>query len=105
MTTGICVLRPRGRLDSATGPAFDQEIGRSIAGGVNKLLLDMGELQYISSAGLRTVLHAVKQMKSLGGQLVLCSLNEQIKNVFEVSGFTRFLDISPSHEEAMARLS
>jgi anti-sigma B factor antagonist/stage II sporulation protein AA (anti-sigma F factor antagonist) len=105
MTNGICVLRPRGRLDSATGPAFDEEVGRTIAGGANKLLLDMGELQFISSAGLRTVLHAAKQMKSLGGQLVLCSLNEQIKEVFEVSGFTRFLDISSSHEEAVSKLS
>jgi anti-anti-sigma factor len=105
MTNGLCVLRPQGRLDSATGPVLNEDISRSIADGANKVLLDLGQLDYISSAGLRTVLHAAKQMKSLGGQLVLCSLNEQIKDVFEVSGFTRFLDISPSHEEAMARLS
>lgn len=101
----ICVLRPQGRIDSATGPALDDEITKSIASGAHRLLIDMENVDYISSAGLRVVLHAAKQTKSLGGHLVLCALNGQTREIFETSGFSRFLEISPSHEEAVSRLS
>jgi anti-anti-sigma factor len=101
----ISVLCPQGRLDNATGPALGSDISKSIAGGATKLLLDMAGISYISSAGLRVVLIAAKQMKSMGGHLVLCSLNSQTMEVFETSGFTRFIDISGSHDEAMTKLT
>jgi anti-anti-sigma factor len=83
---------------------FEEEVTKSITGGADKLLLDMAAIQYISSAGLRVVLHAAKQMQAKGGKLVLCSLNDQIKEVFEISGFSGILDIAPSHDEAVKRL-
>lgn len=103
--SAICVLRPQGRIDSATGPALDDEIAKSMASGANRLLLDMADVDYISSAGLRVVLQAAKQTKSVGGHLVLCALNEQTREIFDVSGFSRFLDISDSREEAEGRLA
>lgn len=103
--TAICILRPEGRIDSTTGPALDDEIAKSIASGADRLLLDMAAVDYISSAGLRVVLHAAKQIKSLGGQFVLCSLNDQTKDIFDISGFSRFLDIFHSRDEAVSRLS
>lgn len=105
MMTDISILRPQGRLDNATGPALGSEISKSIADGATRLLLDMADITYISSAGLRIVLIAAKQMKSLGGHLVLCSLNKQTMEIFETSGFTRFIDISTSHDEAMTKLA
>ncbi len=101
--TGVCVLRPQGRLDGMTGKMLDDEITKALGGGTNKLLLDMADLEYISSAGLRVMLHAAKQLKATGGQLVLCSLNEEVKEVFDISGFSGFLDISASRDEAMGR--
>jgi anti-anti-sigma factor len=103
--TAICILCPEGRIDGASGPTLDGEIAKSIASGADRLLLDMTAVEYISSAGLRVVLHAARQIKSLGGRLVLCSLNDQTKDVFEISGFSRFLDIFHSRDEAVSRLS
>jgi anti-anti-sigma factor len=100
----ICILQPKGRLDSATGPAFEADIAKQLAGGADKLLIDLAALDYISSAGLRIILSAAKQMKSRSGRLVLCSLNSQIREVFDISGFSSILDISPAREEAMNRL-
>jgi anti-anti-sigma factor len=105
MSGEVCVLRPEGRLDGATAPVFEGDLSKAIAGGANKLLLDMAGLNYISSAGLRIVLQAAKQMKSKGGRLALCSLKEQIKEVFDISGFSGLLDIAPTLEVAMMRLS
>jgi anti-anti-sigma factor len=105
MADDICEMRPQGRIDSATGPAFEKDVLRQIDDGQRRLLLDFAELQYISSAGLRIVLLAAKRMKAAGGKLALCSLNPQIAEVFEISGFSRILDIHPSRDAALATLS
>src|SRR5262249_6761564 len=100
----ISVLRPQGRLDNVTGVALDSQISKLIGDGANRLLLNMAEISYVSSAGLRVVLSAAKRMRSVGGQFWLCSLNEHTKEIFEVTGFSRFLNISDSQEDAMNRL-
>jgi anti-anti-sigma factor len=105
MTDDVCEVRPHGRIDSATGPAFERDVLQQIEGGHRRLLLDFVDLVYISSAGLRIVLLAAKRMKSAGGRLVLCSLNPQINEVFEISGFSRILDILPSRDAALSILS
>lgn len=105
MADDVCILQPQRRLDSSTGPLFEDDIAKAIAGNADKLLLDMAGLDYISSAGLRIVLHAAKQMKAKGGRLVLCSLNEQIHEVFEISGFSSILDICSDRDEALVRLT
>jgi anti-anti-sigma factor len=105
MADDICILSPHGRLDGTTSPAFERDVAKSIAAGTDKLLLDMAGLQYISSAGLRVVLHAAKQMKAKGGQLILCALSEQVREVFEISGFLGILTVSRTREEAMKRLA
>jgi anti-anti-sigma factor len=105
MAEDICVLCPQGRLDSGTGSAFEKDLLARIDGGARKLLLEFSQLQFISSAGLRVVLIAVKRMKASGGRMALCSLNRQIGEVFEISGFSSVPDIFPSHDDAVARLS
>jgi anti-anti-sigma factor len=105
MADDICVLCPQGRLDGTTGSAFEKDILNRIETGVRRLLLDFSQLQYISSAGLRIVLVAAKRMKASGGRMALCSLNRQIAEVFEISGFASILDIFPSRDDAATRLS
>ena len=104
MADDICEVRPAGRIDNVTGPAFERDVLQQIEGGQRRLLLDFADLVYISSAGLRIVLLA-KRMKSAGGRLVLCSLNPQIAEVFDISGFNRILDILPSRDAALSNLS
>jgi anti-anti-sigma factor len=105
MADDVCILQPAGRLDSGSGPQFEDRIAKAMAGDTDKLLLDLAGLEYISSAGLRIVLHTAKQMKAKGGRLVLCSLSDQIREVFDISGFSSILDICVSRDEAMARLT
>lgn len=105
MADDICEVKPQGRLDSVTGPAFEKDLLQQIEGGQRRLLLDFAELQYISSAGLRIVLLAAKKMKAVGGKLALCSLNPQIAEVFAISGFNNILDIHASRDSARSVLS
>ncbi|HLJ65178.1 MAG TPA: STAS domain-containing protein [Stellaceae bacterium] len=104
MSDGILAVRPQGRLDSLSGPAFEKELLAHIEGGCRQMVLDFSGLNYISSAGLRVVLVAAKRMKAAGGKLVLASLNAQIHEVFEISGFNRILEIEADYAAAAARL-
>ena len=58
-------------------------------------------LDYISSAGLRVLLAAAKQLKTTNGELRLCNLNEVVQEVFAISGFDMILPISESESEAL----
>jgi anti-anti-sigma factor len=100
------ILSPKGRLDSATAPAFEQEFLRASATGLSRLLIDFSELTYISSAGLRVVLKAAKRMQSEGGRVALCALGPQVAEVFDISGFSSLsiFSIHPARAAALAAL-
>ena len=104
MSDDLQVIRPQGRLDSASSPALERQALDVIDGGGRRLLLDFAALDYISSAGLRAALAVAKRMNAAGGKLALCSLNPQIAEVFEMSGVNTILDIHPTIESASARL-
>lgn len=80
-----------GRLDTTTAPNLEAELNSSLEG-IADLVLDMSELQYISSAGLRVLLSAQKTMNKQG-KMVIKNVNEEIKEVFEITGFVDILTI------------
>lgn len=75
-----------GRLDTTTAPQLEGEL-KTTLNGVNTLMMDFAELEYISSAGLRVLLSAQKIMNKQG-KMVIQHVNETILEVFEVTGFT-----------------
>jgi anti-sigma B factor antagonist len=98
------VFKLKGRLDSNTSTGFEQKLFESIDSGARKLIIDFEGLDYISSAGLRVILKATKNLKTSEGKLVLCAMQDYVKEVFEISGFDSFLPIEPSVEAAVHRL-
>ena len=80
-----------GRLDTTTAPELERELKASLEG-VTSLVLDMGGLEYISSAGLRVLLAAQKAMKNQG-KMKIKNVNETIMEIFEVTGFSDILTI------------
>lgn len=90
-TDAALTLALEGRLDTTTAPELEAEMKASLEG-VTALILDMRDLAYLSSAGLRVILAAQKQMNKQGG-MVVRNVNETIMEVFEVTGFTDILTI------------
>ena len=80
-----------GRLDTTTAPALDKTINEDIAGTKN-LVLNVKELEYISSAGLRVFLGAQKKMQKIGSMKVT-NVREEVMEVFEMTGFADILVI------------
>ena len=84
-------IRMEGRLDTTTSPVLESEMKTSLDG-VEKLVLDLKDLQYISSAGLRVLLSAQKTMNRQGSMIVR-NASADIKEIFDVTGFSDILTI------------
>ena len=80
-----------GRLDTTTAPQLEEELKAALPG-VTALTWDMASLAYLSSAGLRVLLAAQKQMNKQGSMKVI-NVNETIMDIFEVTGFVDVLTI------------
>lgn len=102
---GVLVVVPLGRIDSNTSGALEKRLLQHLAGGEKRLVVDLLGVEYISSAGLRVLLLAANKLRPLGGQLVLCSMGQSVREVFELAGFTAVFTIEASRELALARLA
>lgn len=89
---GESTILLKGRLDTTTAPELEEYLEKELQN-MTEVVLDMGELEYISSAGLRVLLMAQKVMNQKNGTLKLIHVNEMIQEVFEITGFTDILTI------------
>ena len=80
-----------GRLDTTTAPQLEAELKQSV-NGVETLIMDFADLEYLSSAGLRVILAAQKVMNKQG-EMIIRNVNETINEIFEVTGFIDILTI------------
>ena len=89
--TDVVTLTLAGRLDTATAPELETEVD-ACAGVVKDLVLDLKDLEYTSSAGLRVILKAQKMMNKQGS-MKLIHVNEDVMEVFDITGFLDILNI------------
>ncbi|MCX7816834.1 MAG: STAS domain-containing protein [Syntrophales bacterium] len=95
------VVSPIGRLDTISAPDFGRILDQVIAGGEKRIIVDFKNVEYISSAGLQSILAAAKKLETSGGQLDLASLKGSVLEVFEISGFTSIFKIYDSVDVAL----
>ncbi len=100
----ITILAFQGNLDSNTSPEAQKQIDAFLAGGGKKLVVDFSALDYISSAGLRVLLGAAKKLQPPAGGMRLFGLNETVREVFEISGFAKILQLRGTEAEAVEGL-
>ncbi len=100
----VLILEPAGRLDSLSCRAFETHLLAALdqSGAV---VVDGAALEYISSAGLRVLLVAAKHNRATGGRLALAALRENVREVFEISGFSAIFTIHSTVAEAIAALT
>lgn len=94
-----------GRLDSNTSQALEDALSAESVRTHPALLLDLGGLQYVSSAGLRVLLKAAKAARAAKTSLALSGLTPQVREVFDVSGFSSIFQIFPTAGEASKALA
>ena len=98
------VVAVKGRLDASSAPQFEKEISDLITGTMAHFVVDLGQLEYISSAGLRVILSIAKQLEKKGGKIFLANLTDQVQEVFEISGFSAIIPIHSSVDSALDQI-
>ena len=101
---GVSIFKLTGRLDSKTSPEFEKKVFDAIGKGSKNMIVDFEDLDYISSAGLRVILKATKDLKRSDGSFILCAMKDYVKEVFEISGFDTFLPIVSTKDEALQKM-
>jgi anti-sigma B factor antagonist len=100
----IVVLAVRGSLDATTSAALEKHVAALLEKNETRLIFDLEELSYISSAGLRVLVSTAKRLKASSGALALCGLCAQVRKVLDLTGFSSFLNIHPTREDSLAAL-
>ncbi|THB66329.1 MAG: anti-sigma factor antagonist [Desulfovibrio sp.] len=96
------VIKVTGRMDAVTAPEFEEKSGEIMEAGNTDFIVDFGSLEYISSAGLRSVLSVAKKLKAKQGGIRFCNLDGMVQEVFSVSGFSSMFPIFDTLEDALA---
>lgn len=103
----VDLLSLKGRLDAAAAPQFRQQIESLFEQGRYRVVLDMSELEYLASPGLRVLIEARKRARDWkitdleGGDVRIANLPPRIKEVFDLTGFTALFEIYPDVTEAV----
>jgi len=100
-TNDIKVVDLIGKLDTNTSPDAEKHLNGLLKEGVKKILVNLEKLDYISSAGLRVLLSTNKQLQNTSGLLRICNLNEVVKEIFDISGFSSIFNVFVTESEAL----
>jgi len=95
------VLNVSGRLDSTNASQLEKRISALIDRKTSRILIDCSQLGYVSSSGLRVFLMGLKKANAVQGKFYICSLQEPIREVFDISGFSGIFSIFNSQSEAL----
>ena len=98
------VVSVTGRIDAITAGEFEKGLSELMAGGDCTLVLNFNGLEYISSAGLRSILSTAKQLKAKEGKMLFAGLQGSVKDVFKISGFGSIFKIYDTEEEALRQI-
>jgi anti-sigma B factor antagonist len=101
---GITTIALDGDLDGASAPAAQQQIMAHATEGA-RVLLDMSNVPYMSSAGVRMLLSTYRQLSSNGGKIVLVGLAEEVQDTLSVTGFLNFFQVADALEAGRAALA
>lgn len=105
LDNGVQQVTLKGRLDSVTSSGLEKSLQPLFEATGTRTLVDFSGLSYVSSAGLRVILMAAKRAKQSQGKLVLCGLLPHVREVFEISGFLKILDVVDDRAAALAHLN
>ena len=99
---GTLIAKAQGRVDGANAQEFQSTLAKAIDPSDRAVILDLEQISYISSAGLRVILLTAKALHRQDAELAVCSLSDPIREVFKISGFDKIITVRASRAEAIA---
>jgi anti-anti-sigma factor len=101
----VTIVEVKGRIDSSTAKAFGDQLMNLLRDGRQRMVVDLKNLVYISSAGFRALVLAGQLAEQKNGTLALCSLSTEVQRLFDLGAFTDLFIIYPSREDGVTQLS
>lgn len=98
--SGAVVVRPRGRLTFGVAPELRNQLRGLIAGGRNRLVVDLGEVQSTDSSGIAVLIDGLKTARRAGGDLRISGANDKVRAAIELTNLNQVLKSYPTAEEA-----
>jgi anti-anti-sigma factor len=99
--SGVVVVSPQGRIDSTTFSILERHLQTVAAAGHTRVVVDFTGVDYISSAGLRVMLALAKRARDQKGRVALFGLNDGVRQVFDLAGFTSLFTVAPTRSDAL----
>ncbi len=102
---GVAVVQPVGFINAHTVRQFESALEGLVSAGKYTILLDCQSLNYISSAGLGAIMGLIETVRDNGGDILLCSLQENVYAIFDTLGFTQLYRVFSCEDEARRALA
>jgi len=99
--TDIGIINLHGFLDAHTAPLFEESIQRYIENKTYKIIVNLNELNYISSAGLGVFMSFIEEIRENNGDLRLCELSQKVFTIFDLLGFPLLFQIFDNEQKAI----
>ena len=99
MSPIVKVVQPSGMLDSVSGNQLHHDISDIVAAGADIVLIDLQDVKFMDSSGLGALVSAIKMVRSIGAKFFVCSINEQVRILFELTGMDRVIEKFADRDE------
>ncbi|MHC4946667.1 MAG: STAS domain-containing protein [Planctomycetota bacterium] len=96
------IVRPQGEIDLSRSPSLRHHLDQAQDRGPGKLIVDLGEVPYMDSSGVATLVEAMQVARRRGSRLILCGMQERVKSIFEIARLDMVFTIVESMEDALA---
>jgi anti-anti-sigma factor len=104
LEAAFMIIHVKGELDSNTSGELDNTLKQLLDKGSRQFILELSEMDYVSSVGLRVFLAHLKKLKSDQGRMVLAGLNAEVQEIFDMAGFSSLFEITSDLEAARSVL-
>ena len=101
----ITVFLPEGRIDTQAAAEMDEALQSAVSAGSHNLVVDMSEVEFISSVGLRALAAVLGRCREEGGDMKIAGLNERVNRVFRIIGFDDLMSLHDTPEAAISEFS
>ena len=98
------IVALKGRMDAVSAPDFEEKMGEWSDQGETSFIINLGEVDYMSSAGLRSILIVAKNLKQQDGKLIFVNLRKEVSKIFRISGFSSMIPTYESVETALEHI-
>ncbi|MBX3363769.1 MAG: STAS domain-containing protein [Phycisphaeraceae bacterium] len=96
------IVVARGDIDMSGSPLLRENLRQALASRINRVVVDLGGVEYMDSSGLATLVEALKNAKTAGTRLLLCNMRDRVRAIFEIARLDKFFTIASTQDEALS---